>query len=535
MKRSMGSALAAFCVGLLLYAALLWPLPGMLRTATVEGTFHDSHAWCFWYMSELRAGRAGWVTEAIGWPEPAGLRFIAWGPAMLVAPFQGILGGLGAYNAALLLTGGLNTVGGFLLARTLGARDGAAVAGGLVLAACPFALDTLANGQIAKMQLWVLAVYLVSVRLSMRWWIVLPVVPLAALLVAVTSPSLAMFLPAALAILLPLVVAEERTWRSGLIGLAAAGLSARALLWIRGHYEPVGGLQAVSAFAPANVETGNHAALLEGVARLDTVLLGGSTAGLHADHVIYLGIPALLLAVVLGVRRQPVALAGLVLVLLGGLLALGPRLADSSGFISQGGQDLLMPAYLLEVWGYPIARSGMYHRFLVLSGFGLCLLVAGGRRRHVAVAMACAVLLIGDGLRQRSERWPRPVAEVPGLRALAAIRDDPGAGAVVVFPLRVDDRGGGTQIMLSLLHGRQTSGLPRYDGWRQRGARQVMDWMEAAESEADARAFLGDQGIRHVLWTPWVPHRDGGPDADSLTALLGPPQRDGALMWWTLP
>ena len=72
-------------------------------------------------------------------------------------------------------------------------------------------------------------------------------------------------------------------------------LSAAALLWIRGHYEPVGGLPAVSAFAPANVEVGNHAALLEGIARLDTMLLGGSVAGRHTDHVIYLGLHVLIL------------------------------------------------------------------------------------------------------------------------------------------------------------------------------------------------------------------------------------------------
>jgi hypothetical protein len=539
--RSVWFALLALCGGVLLYTALLWPLPLMLKTATVDGTFNDSQAWCFWYMAELRAGRAGWVTDRIGWPEPVALRFIGWAPAMVVAPLQGVLGGLGAYNAALLLTGGLNALSGFLLARLLGARDLPAVAGGLLLAGCPFALDTLANGQIEKMQLWVLALYLVTVRLSMRWWLLLGVVPLSALLVAVTSPSLAMFLPVALGLLLPALVLERRTWTAAASGLLSAGLSAGALLWIRGHYEPVGGLPATSAFAPASVEPGNHTALLEGVARLDNLLLGGTVSGLHADHVIYLGLPALLVALALGCRREPVPLAGLALVLVGALLSLGPRLADSSGFISYGGQHLLMPAYLLEVYGYPIAESGMYHRFLSLSGLGLCLVVAGGGaasrtgRRHAAVALAIAALLIGDGLRQRPDRWPRAVTEVPGQTALAAIRADTGEGAVAVFPLRVDDRGGGTQIMLSLFHGRPTSGLPRYDGWRQRGVQQLVAWMEEAQTQPDPRTFLWQQGIRHVLWAPFIPHRDGGPDAEALTALLGPPQQDGALLWWTLP
>lgn len=527
--------LAALVLGGALYAALLWPLPLSLSTATAEGTFHDSHAWCFWHMSELRAGRAGWVTEQIGWPEPAALRFISWGPAMLVAPLQGWLGGLGAYNVALLLTGALNAAAGALLARLLGAREWPAVAGGLVLAGCPFALDTLANGQIAKMQLWTLAVYLSVVWLCLQRWWLLPMVPLAALLVAVTSPSLAMFLPVTLAVLLPALVLKRRTWTAAAAGAVAAGLSAGALLWIRGHYEPVGGLPAVSAFAPANVEVGSHAALLEGIARIDTMLLGGTVAGLHADHVIYLGLPALVIALLLGARRDGVALAGLALVLCGAVLALGPRLASSDGFFSAGGQDLLLPAYALEIYGYPIARSGMYHRFLVLAGLGLCLLVAGGERRHTALAMACALLLVGDGLRQRSDRWPRPVAPVPGLVALELMRSDPGEGAVVVFPLRVDDRGGGTQIMLSLFHGRPTSGLPRYDGWRQRGTQQLLVWLEAAAAAEAPGEYLWQQGVRYVLWTPWIPHRDGGPDSETLTALLGPPQQDGELLFWALP
>ena len=57
---------------------------------------------------------------------------------------------------------------------------------------------------------------------------------------------------------------------------------------------------------------------------------------------------------------------------------------------------------------------------------------------------------------------------------------------------------------------------------------------EAAAEAEQPSAFMREQGVAFVLWTPFIPHRDGGPDERQLTAMFGPPQRDGELRWWAM-
>jgi hypothetical protein len=147
-----------------------------------------------------------------------------------------------------------------------------------------------------------------------------------------------------------------------------------------------------------------------------------------------------------------------------------------------------------------------------------------------------AAVLISDALYQSRDRWPQETRQVHGISAYAEMAADPATGAVVVFPLRVNDTGGGTQIMLSTLHGRPTTGLPRYDYWeRSEAPQRLLDiFEEAAEAEAGPQAYLAAEGIRYVLWAPWVQHGDGGPTMQDLRDLLGPAQADGELRWWRI-
>jgi hypothetical protein len=526
----------------LLTLVLAWPMPAELGSRTLVGPFHDGHVWCFWQMKQILLGDAAFLTSSIGWPGTVRAQLIGWGPGVLVAPLQGMLGPVGAYNFSLLLTGVLNAIFGGLLCIVLGARPWSAAAGGLILALCPYALDALANGQVVKLQIWILVLHLLAVHWSIRGWWRLPLVVLASLLLAFTSPSLAMSLPFALAVLVPAwVFSSSRRISAAVTGTLAIAATGASLVWASKVYDLDPSKARQSAFFPANVAEGDYHALLEQIARIDSVFLGGVPQGFHADHVPYLGLLAVIIGVACSLRSFSGRITGWVLLILGITLALGPRLADGSGFVMMGGEMVAMPAALLERVDYPIVRSGMYHRFLVLASLGLAILVACGssaRDKYGGrIAWICAAVLIGDALYQSKDRWPLQTQPVHGLSAYAEMAEDPEPGAVVVFPLRISDTGGGTQIMLSTFHGRPTTGLPRYDYWERSDApgELLRIFSEAAEPGTYAPSSLADEGIRYVLWAPWIPHRDK--DAitlEELRELLGPPQEDGELRWWRI-
>jgi hypothetical protein len=126
------AALIAAVVALALSTALLWPMPLHLTEHMVDGFFHGGHVWCFAHMAEMLHGSADWQTDQIGWPYEVQLRFIAWAPAVLVAPLQELLGPIGAYNVALLLSFPLAAICATWLLLLVDVRPMAAAAGGLV-------------------------------------------------------------------------------------------------------------------------------------------------------------------------------------------------------------------------------------------------------------------------------------------------------------------------------------------------------------------------------------------------------------------
>lgn len=531
----------AAVVAVLVVGLLLWPMPLDPSSRIVAGAFHDGHVWCFWQMKQMLMGEAGVETSSIGWPTTVQAQLIGWIPGILVAPLQDSMGAVGAYNMALLWTGSLTVIFGGLLCMALGARPGSAAAGGLILALCPYALDALANGQIVKLQIWLLVAHLLVVWAAIRGWWRLPLVIPMSLGLAFTSPSLAMSLPFALAILVPVFVWHRpHRLRATLSGVVAVGLTAASLVWASGLYDLDPAQADRSAFFPASVPEGDYHALLEQIARLDSLFLGGVPKGFHADHVPYLGVSAVVIAILCSFRRFPGRGAGWGLLVVGVVLSLGPRLADASGFVMMGSNLIAMPASWLETIDYPVVRSGMYHRFLVLASLGVALLVAGGtsvvNRRGSLLAWGCVLILVGDALYQSRDRWPRDSQSIPGMAAYAEMAADPEPGAVVVFPLRINDTGGGSQIMLSTLHGRATTGLPRYDYWeRSKAPAALLEIFESASDSDDTHRYLAEQGIRYVLWTPWVQYRDkDAVTLSELSTLLGAPQADGELRWWRI-
>ena len=276
------------------------------------------------------------------------------------------------------------------------------------------------------------------------------------------------------------------------------------------------------------------------VVRIDDGILGATeelTASQQASQsvqVAYMGWPVLAVGAAVSVSRFVGRGLGWGTLLTGAVLSLGPRMAGADGFIQrEDGQELLLPALLLAELGYPIARSGMYYRFLVLAALGGGLLIAAGSGRRWWLAWLLAAGVVGEGIHETRALWPRPSAPVPGRAALADMAADWSQGAVLAFPLKVDDHGGGEQILLSTLHERPTNGLPR-DMQRQPPTEDALQWMAEAAASDNGAAFLRERGVRYVLWLSWLRNRRDDLSLDEVKSVLGEPEQDDGLLWWTL-
>lgn len=540
-------ALVALLVGMF----ALWPLPLDPAGLRVDGFFHDSHVWCLAHMADLFVGEADWTSRRIGFPYTAELRFIGWAPAVLVAPFQDWLGALGAYNLALLLSWPLAALVASMLFRQLGARPLPAAAGGTVFAATPVTLGCLVAGQLAKIQHWTLALCLLAVVLAARRWRWLPAVPLAALALGMTSPSYAMAFPLAVAFLVPAVALADKRVGPALRGGLAVGLVGAVFWSLQAHYDPdlhhhTSGR--VLAFAP---NTGARAPELDAlhtmVAHLDTLVRGPILdtrgAGSQAQSFRYLGLPAVVIgAVALVARRGPVRLLGLAWLLTGAVLALGPWLSTQAGFVTThdltgggGGNYLALPATILVEAAYPLARSGMYHRLLIIAGLGAGLLVSRFPR---GIAWGLCTWVLVDLAIATRPFLPVPVAPPPADALLHELYSDGHMGAVLSMPLQVDDHGGGVHLMLSTRHGRPTSALPR-DLTRVPPTEFALGKLAlAAEAPtpADARALLKAAGYRYVLHIDGLDVRGPEPGRDALEDLFGTPRcADDLCVWHMSP
>jgi hypothetical protein len=518
--------LAAFALPLACACALCWPLPLSPDSAWFPSLFGASHAWTGEHLWQaLTQGEPLHSTLRAGYPWERTARFIGWLPMLGTLPLRTILGPLACFHLGLLLALPLSSLAAWpLLRRWSGAGPWAVAAGCVAFALCPFALGTFGAGELPKLCIGLIPLFLYALDRALepgwRW-------PIAAAVLATatgfTSPYFGLTLPLlCLGLLGWDVWRQRRLWRPLGCGLAVAV----ALLPVAAYYKDVQGPTWRSLHMPAQspgvqdlLPTPHPSASL-----LD-LLLGIPPELQHSwdtRHVAYLGSALALALAVLAWRQRGEQRAGQwaawVLLATGALLALGPYL-----YLESQRTLLPLPAVLLALVRYPLVSGGMYYRLAVVGSLGLALWLVVACARRPRLAWLLLLLQIGDALRA-SGPWPLMVEPVPGVALLRDLGGDD--GAVLVLPY-----GGGLvpsqrALLLATHHGRPTTALPRMFLPREQVALRDL-WVKAFMAEDPAQA-LRARGIRFVLseqashpGTPWV---DGA---------LGTPtmEQDGLRVW----
>lgn len=560
--RAFFAALALAFTLVLITAALHAPLLHDIRGLRVLGAFHDGHVWAFDRIAHIVTLQEplALTTSLAAFPGSLDIRYLAWVPALLALPFRPLLGPLGAYNAVVILSPALAGLAAWLLFQRVSiAGPWTAAGASLSYALCPFALGNMANGQTEKLSHWLLPLSLWAlcrfVESAPRWSSILLLV-LTIWAAAFTEPTLTLILPvASLALgvwILGSADASER--RQKLLRLLLAALiAALALLpaWLYYHGAPVPG---ASVLQPGPEFSGDLLPDPPPVALLGETFLGSArreTNPALCNHVTYLGLPLILVAGILSLRRFPGRGLGLAWGVLGTVLAFGPRLAHNGRWFQIEGGSLWLPAHLLDLAQYPLEQSGMYYRFILLGSLGLGGLLAGGlsgsRRAWIGALLAWILGLgaVADGVRATAPLWPRPVAAIPGAESLREMAQDPLPGAVLDLPMETDTHGNGLHLLSAVLHGRPTTALAAHTRIAETPNLHAIEadlQASIVAGDTDAtRALLYRRGYRYVVWRPGL--SSFGRDLAGWSRLLGLPRGSavlspqggqGGMLWWPL-
>lgn len=444
--------------------AVLIGLHSGWTTGSIGGGFHPGHVWAVDQVAAMLSGAESWSgwTRRIGAPDPVHLRLIGWAPLLFAAPLSWVMDTGYAMWVAMALGFVLTArVTAALLESVSGSDPWVASASAWIYTLSPFALGVLANGQLAKMQLWCLPWILLAADRGLRSGFTIRrigAVLIASVVTGFTSPSVGLVVPVALGVWV--ILRADRN-RSGLgasaIALAAVAVGL-AVPWLV-HTIEVSGTAGLVPAAP--VPGLNHPAALSPVATFGTLALAtGPWDGIQSaiNNVSGIGAVALVAAVpALVVGRWSMRL-GASLLAVGGLCSLGPS-------INAWGYKWVLPAQVMEWTGYPIVQSGMYYRFAQVAALGLALLLCEGCRRlprHAwAVAAVIAALNAAENIRETSTLWPRMLRPIPHAEIMQAMADDPVEGAVVELPLGHLDTEGERRLLGQLVHGRNTTVLAR--------------------------------------------------------------------------
>ncbi len=533
---------AAICA-----AVMLALFPGLLADplgSRPVGPFHDGHIWCLRQMARALVGLEPWspVTHDVGWPAGADARFIAWGAALIAAPLQPLLGPVGAYNAALLGGPVLSVLCCGWLLRALGASRPVAAAAALIAVVSPWLLGSVAGGQVAKVQLWVFALWglaaLGLLRGGRRPVLRLAAVVCAAALVGFTAPSLALFLPLVLLALLPVLGRVHGGWRAGLLrwGLLVAmtGLVLGGCLLV---YALPGASDVPEAFSPAG--RASAAAMMSKT--LGSLLLPFMPRRLpegplmEVPHLANLPWVAMLAGGLgLWLRPRGWRAAGLLLLLAAAaVLGFWPGGGEGAGGATPVGRWLLS----LGVPALAFYRAS----FLAVAALAALLALGASQRPWGAlVAWGLALGVVGETLLTHQWMLPLDTAPLPGRATLEGIAADPDPGALLLLPVDASGLGGQRAVALAAVHGRPSNGVPRRLDPKVPGHAELRARLVELEGHAGAELVeaLREQGVAWVVWhelegdhkrSPWFQR---GPTPGALSEALGEPVGDVELRAW---
>ncbi len=542
---------AALCLFVLLL--LVWPLPLGLSDHYLYGRFTASHVWFFDQVSQMLTGATPWSTsrDRVGFPGTYYIPIIGWSAALVAGVLTPLMGPFGAFSLVQILSPVAATLAAYaLIRRVTEAPAWTASACSLLFGLSPTVLGSLANSQIAKVQHWVLPLALLALLALLRGprlWAPLCAWVLVIVAGSFSGPDYVLHLSV---LLVPWILWElsragadvrEGAGR-GLLAMVSAGLAV-APSWY--YYDAGLHPGVIPAVAPATPVAAGVSEIPCPVADPLLVLFGGTGGGdpLTAVHVAYLGIPALVALALLGRRRGRGASLGWLTLLLGVCLALGPWLASSGRYVTIAGLGMPLPAMLLELVHHPIARSGMYYRFMVSASLGLALVAAAGlssftglsSRLRLALAWGLVAVLVGDSLWETRALWPRPIRPLTAWTLDRLMAEDPVPGAVLELPFGPWDVDVPEAVMASaVIHKRRTTGLPRSTMGLQAEER-LLSWLNLAAQAASpcaARAALAARGVRYMVWRD--PKPDAPPRLTWLEEAFGPGAVIDGERYWTL-
>ncbi len=374
-------------------------------------------------------------TTMVAWPHGADLLVIVggWADIFLACPLVEPLGLRWAYNLVFVIYTLLAGVGGWVLARELGASRYAAVLAGLVLQLDGFVLRNMCDGRLEQGGVGLVALALAGAIHCWRhrsWWTAVGA-GVAGAATVFASWELALFLALAVALLLPFLATGERAPGA----LARWGVAAALTALLAGPW-------ALFFFERASEVRDLHEGLqtIED-ARIASVGLLTALAGRTAGNPATLPLLALLALPWTSKARDRRLFLGLGgLLLLGLLLALGPdpgllRAGDVDGLVGRGPYGWLQ--------GLPVL--GWFHtpnRFLCLWSLVAAVAAALAVDRLAAwrvwAGPALGVVILAVGVFEA--RWggylPHGgyhIPDHPGLHALAAVE---GEGVVLDLPPR---------------------------------------------------------------------------------------------------
>ncbi len=489
-------------------------------------------------------------TTMVAWPHGADLLVIVggWLDIFMACPLVEPLGLRWAYNLVFGFYALLAGIGGWALARQLGASGRAAVVAGVLLQLDGFLLRNMCDGRLEQGGLGLMALALAGALHCWRHraWGVAVATGLAGAATVYASWELALFLALTMALLAPWIAAGERA--PGALARWAVAAGVAALL---------AGPWALFFLERASEARDLHEGLQTVAdARIASVGLVTALAGRTAGNPATLPLLALLaLPWTLHPRDRGLWLGLGTLLVLGLVLALGP----DPGLI-QAGDVAALQGHGPYAWLQGLPVLGWFHtpnRFLCLWSLAAPVAAAllldrlAAWRAWLGPALA-AVLVVAAGLEAQWGGYrPHGGYHLPDHDGLQALAELPGEGAVLDLPVREHRLHVLPYQAMQLTHRRpipyhMTSPLLTTQGIGERQRRNpFLRWFGAqvagVAAEPFTRADLGllrAEGYRFVaLNAGVVPQRSQERVVQAMRDALGPPLLQDGERWlcWEIP